>query len=104
MSEIDTLDSGIAAARIGSIRVRPNYHLEVTWAEGARAGKTDIVDLSPAIESYKVYRPMRNNEPLFATAHLIDDGYAIEWSRNLDMSADLVEALTTKSLLTVNTK
>ena len=39
MSENETIDSGLPAARIDRIQVQSNYRLEVTWAEGERAGK-----------------------------------------------------------------
>jgi hypothetical protein len=99
MTENEFIDSGIPSPRISNIRIGPNYHLEVTWAEGERAGRTDYVDLSPAINSYKVYRPLRNNESLFAIARLVDDGYAVEWgTHEIDMSADTLEILATESI------
>jgi hypothetical protein len=94
MNENEMIDSGSPAARIDSVRVRSNYELEVTWAEGERAGNTDVVDLWPVIQSYKAYRPLRDDKRLFTTAHLLDDGYVVEWNgRDLEMSADLIEAL-----------
>jgi hypothetical protein len=99
MTENEFIDSGIPSPRISNIRIGPNYHLEVTWAAGERVGRTDYVDLSPAINSYKVYRPLRNNKSLFATARLIDDGYAVEWgTHEIDMSADTLEILATESI------
>jgi hypothetical protein len=99
MTENEIIDSGIPAPRISNIRIGPSYHLEVTWASGERAGRTDYVDLSPAISSYKAYRPLRNNESLFATARLIDDGYAVGWgTHDIDMSADTLEILATESI------
>jgi hypothetical protein len=99
MSENEFIDSGIPAPRIGGIRVGPDYHLEVTWDEGERAGRTDCVDLLPAISSYKFYRPLRNNEPLFATVRLADGGYAVEWgAHDIDMSAETLEVLARESM------
>ena len=87
-------DSGIPSARIAKIRVTGETLLAIDWAEGLRAGKSDEVDLSPAINSYKFYRPLRDNAALFATAHLIDDGYAVVWGGGeIDMSADMNEKL-----------
>ena len=42
---------GGALPRIAKIRVAREMRLAVEWAEGPRAGKSDEVDLSPAINS-----------------------------------------------------
>ncbi len=81
-------------ARIVAIRVRGANTLEVDWAEGARAGQTDVLDLTPIIASYKVYRPLRGNPDLFATTRLIEDGDVVAWDgADLEMTAELIETL-----------
>ena len=99
MSANEMVDSGIASARIAKIRVSGDMRLAVDWAEGTRAGKSEEVDLAPAINSYKFYRPLRGNAALFATAHLIDDGHAIAWGGGeVDMSADTIETLAQETM------
>jgi hypothetical protein len=99
MIENEMMDSGTPAPRLGGIRVGPHFQLEVTWAAGKRAGHTEIIDLWPAINRYKIYRPLRADRSLFATARLLDDGYVVEWNgRDLEMSADLIDALVTQAL------
>jgi hypothetical protein len=99
MSANDMVDSGIPMARIAAIRITGPASLEIAWADGTRAGRTDDVDLTPVIGSYKVYRPLRNNPELFASAHAIDDGYAVAWSGfDVDMSAETIEALAGESM------
>jgi hypothetical protein len=99
MSANEMVDSGIPAARIANMRVTGDMRLAVDWAEGLRAGKSDEVDLAPAINSYKFYRPLRGNAALFDTAHLIDDGYAVAWGDgNVDMSADTIETLAQETM------
>jgi len=44
------------------------------------AGLVDRVDLSPIINSYKIFRPLRKNEARVETAHLIDDGDVVAWT------------------------
>ena len=74
------------------VQVLPDLSLSVGWAEGPRTGTADVVDLSPVINTYKFYRPLRKNKELFQTAHLVDDGNAIEWGDGtIDMSAELIE-------------
>ncbi len=77
--------------------VKPSGKLlvEVTWSEGRRAPRTELVDLSSLINSMKFHKLLRSNEALFATVHLIDDGEVIAWGDDdaLDMPATSVERL-----------
>jgi len=92
--EDEFLDTGCPMARIAKIRVIEPSTLEIEWAEGTRASRTDLVDLTPLVGSYKVYRPLRGNPKLFATARLIEDGDVIAWDGpDLEMTAELVETL-----------
>jgi hypothetical protein len=90
MSAIE--DSGIPLARISGIKTLSGFRLVVTWAEGARLGRIDEVDLSPMIKGYKVYRPLRENPEKFLTARLIEDGDAVAWD-GMEMSADAIESM-----------
>ena len=73
MTESDIIDSGIPVARLSNVTRHGFGCVEVEWAEGDRAGKTEIVDLRPAIYAYKVYRPLRSDPLLFGTVHLIEE-------------------------------
>jgi hypothetical protein len=87
-------DTGVLPPRISEIRALPDFRLAIVWAEGPRIGRTDFVDLAPVINTYKLYRPLRNNEELFQTARLVDDGNVVEWGDGtIDMSAESIEEL-----------
>ena len=95
----DILDTGQTIARIAHLRVVGANQVEVTWSEGARAGRTDVLDLTPLVGSYKVYRPLRSNSDLFATAHLIENGDVVAWDGpDLEMTAELIEMLAEQSM------
>lgn len=97
MNANDIVDSGIPLPRMASVRFLPHYSLEVRWAEGPRKGRLDLVDVSPAIFSYKVYRPLRN-ERLFLHGTLVEDGDAVSWGNDdLMMSADTIQSLAQES-------
>jgi hypothetical protein len=97
MSENEIIDSGISLPRMATVRPLSDYTLRVKWAEGPRAGRLDMVDVSPAIFGYKVYRPLRN-EDLFLTGTIAEDGDAISWGTDdLAMSADTVQSLAQES-------
>jgi hypothetical protein len=98
MSANDAVDSGIPFPRLAAVRPLHDFVLRVKWAEGARAGREDFVDVSPAIFSYKVYRPLRD-ESLFLKGTLVEDGDAVAWgdSEDLMMSADTIQSLAQES-------
>jgi hypothetical protein len=96
MAANERVDSGIPMPLIA--RVRPvdaeNRLVEVTWADGNRQGRTDIVDLAPLIDTHRFYRPLRNDPGLFDTIHVMDNGEAVGWADDaIDMSADSIERL-----------
>ena len=95
----EVLDTGDLIARIARIRVAGSSTLEITWAEGAHGGSTDILDLTTLIGSYKIYRPLRGNSELFATARLTEDGDVVAWDgADLEMTADLIETLAEQAM------
>jgi len=99
MSANDMVDSGIVLPRIAIAEPRGLPFLRVVWAEGSRAGREDVIDLGPALFSYKIYKPLRDDAALFATAHLIEDGDVVAWDGDdLQMSADLLSALTDEAM------
>ncbi len=94
MNATETIDTGLPMARIAAVRVVGPSRIEITWAEGNRAGRRDSVDLAPLIGSYRIYKPLRDNPELFATVHIIDEGDAVAWNGvDLEMSAELIETL-----------
>jgi hypothetical protein len=101
MSATERIDSGIAMPLIGSVRPvdAANRLVEVTWAEGNRRGRKDVVDLSPLIDTHRFYRPLRNNATLFDTIHIVDNGEAVGWGDDaVDMSADSIERLAEETM------
>jgi hypothetical protein len=101
MDPIERIDSGIPMPLIGSIRPvdAENRLVEVTWTEGNRRGRTELVDLSPLIDTHRFYRPLRNDAALFDTVHVVDNGEAVAWGDDaVDMPADSIERLATEAM------
>src|SRR5579871_3737314 len=97
MSVSEIIDSGIPLPRMATVQPLADCTLRVKWAEGARAGRVDMVDVSPAIYGYKIYRPLRN-ERLFLSGVIAEDGDAISWGTDdLMMSADTIQSLAQES-------
>jgi hypothetical protein len=99
MSATEIEDTGFPRPRISEIRALPDFRLAIVWAEGARTGRADSVDLAPVINTYKLYRPLRNNEDLFQSARLVGDGNVVEWGDGtIDMSAELIEEIANEAM------
>jgi hypothetical protein len=101
ISNCSYIDTGIPSPAIASLEVIDARHrlVAVRWASGKRRGRADRVDLSPLIDAYRFYAPLRKDADLFGTAHLIDDGYAIAWADgDIDMSATSVERLAEEAM------
>jgi len=97
MSVNDIADSGVELPRMANVQPLDDFVLRVRWAEGPRKGREDLVDVSPAIFSYKVYRPLRD-ERLFSNGVIAEDGDAVTWGNDdLTMSADTIQSLAQES-------
>jgi hypothetical protein len=73
--------------------------IRVMWKAGPRAGKSETIDLSPLINSFKFYKPLRSGARLFKTIEIIDDGEAIAWDDGMiDMAATSVERLAEEAM------
>jgi|SRR5882672_366183 len=85
--------------RLAAVKAVDDLRVRVTWKQGIRARKTEIVDLSPLIGSLKFYKPLRDDPALFKTVHLTDLGSAIAWGdEEIDMAATSIERLAEETL------
>lgn len=100
MNEITNLTLSTPMPRIATLKVIENLVIEVVWESGFRRNRTDVVDLSPIINLLKLYRPLRNNEVLFRTVHLIEGGRVLAWGEDeqIDMPAESVEELAQETM------
>ncbi len=79
---------------IGAVEVCGDRCIKVEWIGGPRVGITEIVDLSPLINKYRFYAPLRDDRDLFATVNVADEGTTLEWADGeFDMPATNVEEL-----------
>jgi len=85
----DMIDTGIHLSRI----------LKATPLEGRKVrvafdnGLEKIVDLAPALNSFRIYIPLREDDVLFRSLRISEYGDAIEWNDELDFSAMWLERL-----------
>ena len=99
MSASEIKNTGSPPPRMSEIQAIPDFRLAIVWAEGSRRGRTELVDLAPVINTYKLFRPLRNNDELFQTARLVDDGNVVVWDDGrIDMSAELIEEIANETM------
>lgn len=75
--------------RIQSVTALDGRQVTVVWRDGSRK----IVDLAPALNSRRVYIPLRDDDELFRTLRVSEYGDAIEWDGGLDFSATWIDRL-----------
>jgi hypothetical protein len=99
MNQMARLVLTIPMPKLAAVEVVRHLVVRVTWAEGIRSTRVETVDLSPLINSLKFYRPLREDETLFNSVHLIEDGKILAWGEDdeIDMPADSVEQLAEES-------
>ena len=90
----------IPMPQIAHIDVVRHLVVQVTWSAGIRAKRTDVVDLSPMINSLKLYRLLREDPELFKSVQLIEEGRILAWGNDdqIDMAADSVEELAEETM------
>ena len=100
MSANSIEDTGIPLPRISHVDTQTPSTLIVTWVDGKRAGQVDPIDISPIINTYKVFHTLRKNDALFESVRLVDDGDAVAWGDNedLEISAEALEDLAEQSM------
>ena len=84
---------------LAEIQPAQNLSVRVRWARGLRVGRTDTVDLTPLVNSFKFFKPLRDNAELFQTVQMTDDGHAVVWGDGkIDMAATSIERLAEETL------
>ena len=101
MSETDIITVGRALPKLRGVKPADGrYSVKVEWAEGARVGRIDVVDLAPMIVTFKVFQPLRDGTVPFERVRLGEWGASIIWPGNedLDIGADAIEEMAAGSM------
>ena len=87
--------------KLSTVEAKEPYTVIVTWKEGRRLGRQDVIDLTPIIESYKIFRPLRNNPDLFRAVRKNEYGNTVLWGpeeSDLELTANTLEKLAEETL------
>lgn len=85
----DFITVGRPLPRIASVMIDDRKRVRVTWRDGG----VTTVDLAPVIQSHRAFIPLREDDDLFHTLRVNEDGNAIRWDDDIELSAEWVERL-----------
>lgn len=85
----DVVSVGRRLPRLAAVEPREGRKLFVRFDDG----REKTVDLAPALESRRFYKPLREDDALFRSFRINEYRNAIEWNDELDFSAMWLETL-----------
>lgn len=85
----DLISVGAPLPRIDAIEPLEDRRLRIFW----RSGKQQVVDLAPVLLSRRIFIPLREDDALFRSVTVEEDGISIEWPGGLDVSASWLAKL-----------
>jgi hypothetical protein len=80
--------------RIDAAEALEDRKVAVVW----RDGTSQVVDISPALASRRLFLRLRTDDELFRTLRVNEDGNAIEWDDGAELTAIWIERLAPTSL------
>lgn len=78
----DRITVGKPIPKVAAVEAGSGLSVRVTWKDG----RTDVIDLTPIITGFKVFRPLRNDRGLFAQVEVDEFGSGIVWPGDMDLS------------------
>jgi hypothetical protein len=86
----DIITAGKPLPRIVKVEPLEARKVRITW----QSGDNNVVDLAPAMQSRRLYIPLRGDDALFSRVMVSEYGDAIEWpGEDLEFSAVWLESL-----------
>lgn len=85
----DIIEIGAELPRLAAVQVGGGRRVTVTW----RNGSTKTADLAPVLLSHRHFIPLREDDDLFQTVRVNEDGMALEWDGGIELSAEWIERL-----------
>jgi hypothetical protein len=85
----EVVSVGEPLPRLTAVQVLEDRRVRVTW----ESGRSDEVDLAPALGSRKVFAAPRDDDGIFASARVSEFGDCITWGGDAELSAVWIEQL-----------
>jgi hypothetical protein len=79
----DIVGVGRPLPRLAAAMIVDDRRVRLTW----RDGNSVTVDLSPLLLSHRHFIPLRDNDDLFQTLRINEEGTALEWDDGIELSA-----------------
>jgi hypothetical protein len=91
MADKNIVTVGAPLPRLASAVILDRKRVRITW----RDGNSVTVDLEPVFMSHRHFIPLRNDDELFQTLRVNEDGTALEWDEGMELSAVWIGRLPT---------
>jgi hypothetical protein len=85
----DTEDDEAPLPRIEQAAPLDGRRVAIKW----RGGDSDVIDVTPALSSKRIFMRLRTDDDLFRTLKVNEDGNAIEWADGAELTAIWLERL-----------
>jgi hypothetical protein len=79
----DIVSMGSPVPRLAAAMIIDGRRVRVTW----RDGNSVTVDLDPVLLSHRHFIPLRDNDDLFQTLRVNEEGTALEWDDGIELSS-----------------
>ena len=89
MTDDDIDEEEAPLPRIAKAAPLDGRRVAVTW----RGGGSDVIDVTPALSSKRIFMRLRTDDELFLTLKVNEDGNAIEWADGAELTAIWLERL-----------
>lgn len=83
------LQVGRPLPRIAKATPLDGLMAEITWSDG----RTEVIDLSPALLSHRHFVALRNDEALFNSMQVSPFADSLQWANGAELSAVWIESL-----------
>ena len=98
VEQVEWISVGRPMPRIASVKPLHARVVRLTWRGADRA--IDI-DLAPALVAHRLFAGLREDDDLFATVKVNEDGNALEWADGAELSAVWIEELAEAAMTNV---
>ena len=85
----DLISVGRPLPRLASARALDGRRVRVRW----KSGNVAVIDLMPALASHRAFIRLREDDALFKTLRVNEDGNALEWDDGAELSAEWIERI-----------
>jgi len=85
----DGIEVGAPLPKVAAVAPVEGLAVSITWSDG----RSEVIDLSPSLLAYKVFKPLRTDRALFERVAVEEFGSGIYWPGEMDLGSYTLERL-----------